>query len=124
MTIQLAVLSLALTLPLWLMLAFRWPQSTDLVFQALVLDQFSTQVWAGEWYPRWLTDVNAGLGSPVFLFHSPGVYWMGSAFEWLARGDVHGFARVILLMQLAVVAAGLSAHRWLRAHWSEAESRI
>jgi hypothetical protein len=122
-TIQLAGLSVAVTLPLWLLVATRWPQSLDFAFYALALDQFSAQVWAGDWYPRWLTDVNAGLGSPVFLFYSPGVYWLGSAFEWLAPRDVHGFGRLVLLLQLAVVAAGLSAHHWLRRHWPEPEAR-
>ena len=62
LTIQLAGLSVAVTLPLWLLVATRWPQSLDFAFYALALDQFSAQVWAGDWYPRWLTDVNAGLG--------------------------------------------------------------
>jgi hypothetical protein len=123
LTIQLAALSAAVTLPLWLLVAMRWPQSLDFAFYALALDQFSAQVWAGDWYPRWLTDVNAGLGSPAFLFYSPGVYWLGSALEWLAPRDVHGFGRLVLLLQLGVVAAGLSAHRWLRRHWLEPEAR-
>jgi hypothetical protein len=120
---QLVGLSVALVLPMWLLVATRWPQSTDFAFYALALDQFSAQVWAGEWYPRWLMDVNAGLGSPVFLFYSPGAYWLGSALEWLAPRDAHGFGRLVLLMQLAVVVAGLTAYRWLKRHWSEPEAR-
>jgi hypothetical protein len=107
----------------WLLVATKWPQSLDFAFYSLALDQFSAQVWAGEWYPRWLTDVNAGLGSPAFLFYSPGIYWLGSAFEWLAPRDPHGFGRLVLLLQLGLVAAGLSAHRWLRRHWSALEAR-
>ena len=123
LAIQLVGLSAAVTLPLWLLVATKWPQSLDFAFYSLALDQFSAQVWAGEWYPRWLTDVNAGLGSPAFLFYSPGIYWLGSAFEWLAPRDPHGFGRLVLLLQLGLVAAGLSAHRWLRRHWSALEAR-
>ena len=65
LAIQLVGLSAAVTLPLCLLVATKWPQSLDFAFYSLALDQFSAQVWAGEWYPRWLTDVNAGLGSPA-----------------------------------------------------------
>jgi len=123
LAIQLAGLSALVTLPLWLLVATRWPQSLDFAFYALAIDRFSAQVWTGEWYPRWLTDVNGGLGSPAFLFYSPGVYWLGSAFQWLAPRDPHGFGRLVLLLQLGLVAAGLSAHRWLRRHGSPTEAR-
>ena len=38
---------------------------------ALWYMHFSTQLWAGDLYPRWLMGMNEGLGSPVFYYYPP-----------------------------------------------------
>jgi hypothetical protein len=32
---------------------------------------FGKQFWGGEWYPRWLLDINHGLGSPSLFVYPP-----------------------------------------------------
>src|ERR1700690_2864490 len=32
---------------------------------------FGEQFWGGEWYPRWLLNINHGLGSPTFFVYPP-----------------------------------------------------
>jgi len=106
-------LSLIMTLPLWAILAFKWPISTDLIFYATSLNAFSQQFWAGEIYPRWLMNTNAGFGSPVFVFYSPLPFYAMSFFEFLSPLDPHGFGRIFIGLMLSVMLAGITCYRWL-----------
>ncbi|HEY9847696.1 MAG TPA: hypothetical protein V6D03_16055, partial [Candidatus Caenarcaniphilales bacterium] len=36
---------------------------------------FAEQFWLGDLYPRWLLEMNAGLGSPTFFFYAPVPYY-------------------------------------------------
>ena len=65
----LAVLAVtALCLPLILV----GPQKGSSIFMNLPwANGFAEQVLQGELYPRWLEDLNAGAGSPVFFFYGP-----------------------------------------------------
>ena len=42
---------------------------------------FAEQFWQGDLYPRWLMDMNAGLGSPTFFFYPPIPYYFNSLFK-------------------------------------------
>ena len=114
--VKLVALTAIVTLPLWLMLAFKWPINTDFLVYATILKPFSAQFWAGEFYPRWLMDTNDGFGSPVFLFYSPLAFYIGSMFEWMAPLDPNGYGHVTATMTLAIFACGITSYRWLRAH--------
>ena len=111
--VRLAVLCLVMTLPLWAILAFKWPISTDLIFYATSVRAFSQQFWAGEFYPRWLMDTNAGFGSPVFVFYSPLPFYAMSLFEFIAPFDPNGFGRIFIGIMLSVLLAGITSYRWL-----------
>ncbi|MEP0917778.1 hypothetical protein NC981_13175 [Leptolyngbya sp. DQ-M1] len=41
----------------------------DIPFHLRWTQQFSEQLWSGDFYPRWLYNMNAGLGSPAFFFY-------------------------------------------------------
>ncbi|MBI5907256.1 MAG: hypothetical protein HY853_01525, partial [Burkholderiales bacterium] len=44
-------------------------------FSHLIMSRhFVDQLWAGDFYPRWMSNMNAGLGSPVFQFYGPVPY--------------------------------------------------
>lgn len=45
--------------------------SDDGVAHAMWYTHFSEQLFSGDLYPRWLVNMNAGLGSPVFFFYPP-----------------------------------------------------
>src|SRR5690348_2282877 len=42
---------------------------------------FSEQLFAGYLYPRWLPEMNAGAGSPVFYFYGPLPFYLTAPFE-------------------------------------------
>ena len=44
---------------------------------------FNQQLRAGEFYPRWLTSMNDGAGSPIFFIQYPLPYFFASAFHYL-----------------------------------------
>jgi len=111
---KLAALTAVVTLPLWAMLAFKWPINTDFIVYATILKPFSSQLWSGEFYPRWLMNTNDGFGGPVFLFYSPLSFYIGSLFEWLATFDPNGYGRVLIMMTLAIFTCGITSYRWLK----------
>src|SRR3954463_8301416 len=89
-----ALASCAMMMPFFLLFAVRqWPISGDFLFYATALKAFSAQLWSGELYPRWLTEVSAGYGSPVFLFYAPLPFYVGSLFQFMAGWDTYGFYR-------------------------------
>lgn len=78
--------------------------------------QFSDQFWAGEFYPRWLLNLNAGMGSPTFFFYSPMPYYFTSLMRplvWMA--DPYGWHQLSFGAALALIASGITAYVWLRS---------
>lgn len=78
--------------------------------------QFSDQFWAGELYPRWLLNLNAGMGSPTFFFYSPLPYYCTSLMRplvWMA--DPYGWHQLSFGAALGLIASGMTAYVWLRS---------
>ncbi len=72
-------------------------------------------------YPRWLSTLNGGQGSPVFLIQYPlpyffllGIYW---PIHLLTRMDVVGAARALEVITLFIFMAssGWAAYAWLKS---------
>ena len=122
--IPLAMASVGAVFPLALILLVKWPSCLDMLFNSAILNAFSSQFWSGDLYARWLTGVNAGFGSPVMLYYGPLVFWVASAFEWLAAVDPFGFFRIVATMGVGLFAAGLTSYRWLRGHMAEKEAQM
>lgn len=108
------ILSLAIAMPVWWAVSTKWPVATDIIFYSTALKHFSQQLWAGEWYPRWLIDINAGYGSPVFVFYPPAAFYIASLLEWLSPHDPHGLGRFVISVQLAIITSGVTAYMWMR----------
>jgi hypothetical protein len=121
--IKLAAVAFLALLPLWITLALKWPIYTDFLFYSTILKTFSSQLWSGELYPRWLMDTNGGLGSPVFLFYAPLSYYVMSLFEWLSPIDLHGFCRLIIGLTLGLFIAGITSYRWLKTCLPEKQAQ-
>jgi hypothetical protein len=68
---------------------------------------FSDVLADGWWYPRWAAALNGGLGSPVFSFYSPGVYFCLDGIHRLGLSHVFAWR---ILMAIAVVVAGTGAY--------------
>jgi hypothetical protein len=75
---------------------------------------FTEQFWAGELYPRWLQNMNAGLGSPAFFFYGPIPYYFSSLFHPFFPNDSSGWHQLSLSATLALLASGITAYIWLK----------
>lgn len=107
-----ALVALLLVLPIWLN---GCPRGHDILHHLIFSHHFTTQFWQGELYPRWLSQMNAGFGSPTFFFYGPLPFWITallSAPFWIDQ--VTGYP-LILAASLALLASGVSAYCWLRA---------
>ncbi|HLL15296.1 MAG TPA: 6-pyruvoyl-tetrahydropterin synthase-related protein [Pyrinomonadaceae bacterium] len=101
---------LLLTAPL---LLYGAPTVGDMLFHAMWQTNFSSQLLAGDLYPRWLLDMNGGLGSPVFFFYAPLPYYITALFAPLLPGGAYGLSHLGASLSLALVASGLTAYLWL-----------
>lgn len=56
------------------------PQTGDSLYTNLSwASQFTEELFGGQWYPRWLSGLNAGAGSPVFFFYAPLPFYVSAA---------------------------------------------
>lgn len=97
-------------LPLWRGV----PVWGDTLFHAMWYTNFSAQLLAGELYPRWLINLNGGLGSPVFFFYAPLPYYITTPFTFLMPGGIYGTLHLGASAALAVMVSGLTAYLWLK----------
>ena len=101
-----------LTLPV---LIFGLPfLSDDASFHSAWYSHFSKQLWSGDLYPRWLTEMNGGLGSPVFFFYPPAPYFFTSLLRPLFPNDPTGLHQLGVAASAALIASGVTAYLWLR----------
>ncbi|HAC65695.1 MAG TPA: hypothetical protein DCF68_19725, partial [Cyanothece sp. UBA12306] len=75
---------------------------------------FSEQLWQGDLYPRWLYNMNYGLGSPTFFFYAPIPYYFSSLFfPWL-NPDHAACNQLSLSCTLALILSGITSYFFLR----------
>jgi uncharacterized membrane protein YfhO len=90
--------------------------SNDAHNHAAWSENFAQQFWAGDLYPRWLTNMNAGYGSPAFFFYPPLHSFVSTLFWPLVRNSqldgwrISGYSCV-----LATLLAGITSWFWLRS---------
>lgn len=103
---------LILTTPV---LIYGFPRiADDAGFHALWSSHFSTQLWSGNLYPRWLIGMNAGLGSPVFFYYPPVSYYLAGMLHPLFPNDPDAWKQLGAAVSLALILSGASAYLWLR----------
>jgi hypothetical protein len=107
-----AVIGLLLALPAVLYGAF---DAMDLPFHLKWSKHFAEQVWDGDLYPRWLQDMNAGLGSPTFFFYAPVPYYFSSLLHPLFANDPQSWHQLGWSVAIALVASGFTAYLWLKS---------
>lgn len=91
-----------------------WPAFHDARFHAIWYTNFSRQLWAGELYPRWLMDMNAGLGSPTFFYYPPVPYYFTSLFHPFFVQDPAGWGQLGCSTALGLVISGMAMRAWLK----------
>ncbi|HYL19254.1 MAG TPA: hypothetical protein VEV20_11255, partial [Burkholderiales bacterium] len=75
---------------------------------------FAEQLWSGDLYPRWLMDMNSGLGSPTFYFYGPVAFYVSSLFYAVVPAPDLGWPAIGLSASAALAVSGLAAFVWLR----------
>lgn len=75
------------------------------------LDQFASELSAGAWYPRWLSESHGGLGSPVFYFYPPLSFYLAAVFAKLGFST---YASLLCAFWTGFVASGLTMFYWLK----------
>jgi 6-pyruvoyl-tetrahydropterin synthase related domain len=88
--------------------------SDDGVTHAMWYAHFSGQLFGGDLYPRWLMNMNAGLGSPVFFYYPPVPFFLTSLLRPFFAGDPQGWHQVGVSCSIALVASGIAAYFWLK----------
>src|SRR5215472_10218924 len=86
----------------------------DAGFHAAWYRNFSKQLWAGDLYPRWLMEMNGGLGSPVFFFYPPAPYFLTSLLRPIFHNDPTGLHQLGVAASVASIGSGLTAYLWLK----------
>ena len=93
--------------------------SDDGAWHYIYFRGFSDQLFSGELYPRWIAELNLGLGSPTFFFYPPVAYYITSLFRLI---PVDAWHQLGLTMGLSIPASGLIAFAWMRKFTTEGAS--
>ncbi len=79
------------------------PFSFDGMIYRVWTESFHGQLFGGVPYPRWMPDLNRGLGSPTFYFYPPVAFFLSALFRALGFGLIS----VDVSMGLAILSAAL-----------------
>ncbi|MEL7501893.1 MAG: 6-pyruvoyl-tetrahydropterin synthase-related protein [Cyanobacteria bacterium J06554_6] len=71
-------------------------ETPDLHIHLKWLQHFYGHLAEGIAYPRWLTDLNYGYGSPTFVFYPPAAVYLGSALKALGLSTERAMATLLL----------------------------
>lgn len=107
-----AAVGLLLALPL---LLNGCPRGHDILHHLIFSHHFTAQFWQGEFYPRWLQNMNGGFGSPAFFFYAPLPFWVTALLSpplWIEGISTQPLA---ISATLALIASGLTAYLWLQS---------
>jgi hypothetical protein len=108
----LLVVGVLVTLPC---LIYGFPfYGDDSTWNTVFYTQFARQFWSGDIYPRWLQDLNGGLGNPTAYYYPPLTYWLTSLLKPFFREDSYGWRQLGASASIAVVASGVVVYYWLR----------
>jgi hypothetical protein len=89
-------------------------QSDDGATHVVWYTSFATQFWSGDLYPRWLMDLNNGLGSPAFFYYPPVPYFLTSLLKPLFGGDANGIHQLGISAAMSVILSGIFTWAWCR----------
>lgn len=105
------IIAIVVTYPVW---RFGMSSDGDAIFHSMWYTNFSRQVLAGDWFPKWLVEMNSGLGSPVFFFYGPLPYYLTLLFAPFGAHDQYGLSQLGLSAALSFACSGLTCYLWLR----------
>lgn len=104
--------AILLSLPVW---RHGFPTNThDGLYHAMWARAFADQFLGGDLYPRWLLNLNGGLGSPAFFYYPPLPYWILSFLQLLLPAKATAWQALGLSSTLGLAFSGLFMLLWLR----------
>jgi hypothetical protein len=77
---------------------------------------FANQLWQGELFPRWLENMNAGLGSPSLFVYAPLPYYLAALLRpvsWLLSTVDRENFELGVSVWIAFALSGLGSYLWL-----------
>ncbi|HEX6135414.1 MAG TPA: hypothetical protein VFZ24_15700 [Longimicrobiales bacterium] len=108
----LAAFAVLLCLPLLLTGIPR--ASDDGLFHVLAFRHFAEQLFAGHAYPRWLPDMNAGYGSPLFFYYAPAAYYAAALLSPVTFWTSDPWLEIGFAAWAAIAISGIALYGWLR----------
>jgi hypothetical protein len=109
---SIVIFGLALCTPV---LLFGFPLlGEDAAYHYVWYRDFSTQVTNGEFYPRWLPNLNNGLGSPVFYFYPPLTYYITTLVQVILPFEVSVWHYLGVSAAIGMVLSGIFSYIWLK----------
>jgi hypothetical protein len=122
--IILLLLGLIISLPVFV---YGIPDlANDAGDHALRAVSFAQQLSGGEVFPRWLTRMNGGFGSPAFFFYPPLSTYVSVLFWFLLpkSADPGGWAICGYACVVATLLSGLFCYLWMRRLVTERSALI
>lgn len=110
--ILILVLATCVTLPA--VLLGDMLKGVDSHFHARWSYYFSSQIWNGEFYPRWLMDMNGGFGSPALFIYPPLSQFVTALLYPFFPGLSVAPALLGFSIWLAIATSGITCFCWLR----------
>jgi hypothetical protein len=110
----LTVVALVFAIPCIL---FGIPFGHDTIEHVLAYKEFLRQLAGGELYPRWLTGLNEGLGSPFFFVYPPLGFYIASAIHGITSVfgvQLNEIRELGLSLELGLAASGWTSYIWLK----------
>jgi len=96
----------------------------DLPLQSLWIRHFSAQFWQGNLYPRWLMDMFAGNGSPVFFYYPPLTYFITAFFTFLPSEDAFIYTSISVSAWLALIISAFGFYSWMKEETNNANAAL
>ena len=87
---HLVLILAVLALVLWKARDGNWPLSHEGLRYVIVGEHFRLALEGGQWWPRWLPDINGGYGYPTFVFYQALTFFLFVPFRWLTGDPVAG----------------------------------
>lgn len=86
----------------------------DIIYHLLWSQEFSSEFWNGNPYPRLLMDLNAGCGYPIFYFYPPLAYWLTSLFAFAKSWTPEGWYPIVGAAFTASMAGSIGCYYWIK----------
>lgn len=85
---------------------------------------FAEQLWSGDYYPRWLADIDGGAGSPAMFYYPPLSHFITAPFSLLFPERELFYWRMNLASMLLIFVSFVSARFFLRSAIKNKDSTI